>query len=160
MSSQQAAKSVTTNSISIALRPVGVAALGATLLLWSACASVEGGVEDVQHLDDQAAAEHCELVLDQDPDDGLAYLSCSLGQPVNAAGFTAGDLAGEKTPGDDSETAYKACNTYYGLCTGANGCSRAVGEDWEFTACGSFLYAWMTICDGQAASWGTGFCLW
>jgi hypothetical protein len=79
-----------------------------------------------------------------------AVQSCQAGAPINGEGVVA----------EPSDKAFFAqCNTYYGGCSGVNGCSRAVGEGWELTNCGSFLYSWMTICDGEPSSWGTGFCL-
>lgn len=42
---------------------------------------------------------------------------------------------------------------------GIAGCSRAVGEGWELTNCGPFIYSWMTICGGQPTGWGVGLCL-
>jgi hypothetical protein len=81
----------------------------------------------------------------------LAVRSCLAGVPINVSGLLA-----EPTTGAAST---QSCATYYGSCSGGNGCSRAVGGGWQFTACGSFLFAWMTICDGQPTGWGTGFCL-
>jgi len=72
----------------------------------------------------------------------LAVRSCLAGAPVSAAGA----IAELTTTG--AATA-QSCATYTGTCSGVNGCSRAFGGGWQFTACGSFLYAWMTICDGQ-----------
>lgn len=87
----------------------------------------------------------CQLAVDK-----LAIQSCLAGSPISASGLIAA------LPTEPQAT--QACNTYYGGCTGINGCSRAIGEGWELTNCGTFLYSWMTICNGQPTSWGTGFC--
>ena len=86
-----------------------------------------------------------------------AETSCELGVPVDLDGVPADEREGD---GETSELVARTCNTYYGGCTGIwYGCSRAAGEGWEVTACGSFLYAWLTICDGAPSAWGTGFCI-
>ncbi|NMO16929.1 hypothetical protein HPC49_23425 [Pyxidicoccus fallax] len=85
----------------------------------------------------------------------LDLLSCRNGAPVSADGRVAvgtGEMEGEVSA--------QSCTTYYGTCTGIGGCSRAVGGGWQFTVCGPFLYAWMTVCDGQPRGWGGGVCLW
>lgn len=81
----------------------------------------------------------------------LAVQSCLAAAPINAGGAVA------QLP--DGTATTQACNTYYGSCSGISGCSRAVGGGWEVTFCGSWLYTWMTVCDGQPTGWGTGFCL-
>lgn len=96
------------------------------------------------------AAESCKLAEELGCDK-LAVRSCLAGAPINAGGTMA------EVHGGPAIT--EACNTYYGNCSGGDGCSSAIGGGWEYTACGSFLYAWMTICDGHASAWGTGFCV-
>jgi hypothetical protein len=95
-------------------------------------------------------SESCELAPDK-----RALESCLAGSPISAAG----ELAEVPSAPFSTTAALGACATYTGSCTGINGCSRAVGGGWEFTVCGTFIYAWMTICDGQPTGWGNGICL-
>jgi len=132
------------------------------LVLVSACAVDAGNEGEVEQALAQSGAElarpagpkpeaeACKLAETYDASK-LAVRSCIAGRPIDASGLFA-----ESTTGDVRS---QACMTYQGSCSGVNGCSRAVGGGWEFTACGTFLFAWMTICDGQPTGWGTGFCL-
>lgn len=79
-----------------------------------------------------------------------AVESCMAAAPINGDGVIA----------EPSDNVFLAgCNTYSGACSGISGCSRAVGEGWQLTNCGSFIYSWMTICGGQPTGWGIGICL-
>jgi hypothetical protein len=55
---------------------------------------------------------------------------------------------------------FQWCDTFYGSCTGRYGTSCAYGDGWVACATGSFLYTWLTICDGNPTGYGTGFCFW
>ncbi len=130
-------------------------------LLWalmavavSACGGVEmeqGQVAGEQPVAAEAAAQPtCELARE------LGYseadvLSCEQGAPVEIEGYVANA---------EGEVSAQACNTYYGSCMGISGCSRAVGEGYSYTECGSWKYVWMTVCDGVKTGWGVGGCVW
>lgn len=107
--------------------------------------SEDSTVRDAPGGKSEACALATELGLGE-----TAVQSCLAGAPISNRGVLA--------PLPTRPAATQACNTYYGSCSGISGCSRAVGEGWELTNCGSFLYSWMTICNGQPTGWGTGFC--
>ncbi len=100
--------------------------------------------------DSKVMPELCPLAAKEGGD--LAVSSCQASAPITDLGKLATQPAGDVQS--------QACSTYYGSCTGISGCSRATGEGWQFTKCGSWLYAWMTVCNGQPSGWGTGFCAW
>ena len=101
----------------------------------------------------EAVGDSCALAASQYKEPS-AYISCKQGLPVDQGGNFASSLP--TSPGE--ETLTSSCNTYYGKCSGFSGCSRSSGEGWELVACGTWLYTWLTICEGQPRSWGTGFC--
>lgn len=80
-----------------------------------------------------------------------AVQSCEAAAPVDGAGEIATSPRGTVIT--------QACTTYTGICTGISGCSRVVAEGWEWTVCGSWVSASMTICDGRPVAWGSSFCL-
>ncbi|MFP2908413.1 hypothetical protein ACLESD_25840 [Pyxidicoccus sp. 3LFB2] len=49
---------------------------------------------------------------------------------------------------------------YHGPCTSFGGCSTATGGGYSHTQCGSWLYAWLRVCDGRPVGWGYGACAW
>lgn len=95
------------------------------------------------------------LACDSVVDDELAFLSCQRGMPVNEQGFTPADL-GIQAGEEDFRT--EACEYYTGACTYSDGCSVARGEGWVYTECGSYIYAWMLICDGEYVGYGSWPC--
>ena len=120
----------------------------------SACASDPDGGSD----DSQAAAD-CELAAASGGE--LARRSCALGKPLTADGFTPEDLLIDQSVFDIDDDAEKAGRSYAGACTGIwYGCSRVVAEGWQYTVCGSSLYAWMSFDGpyGNLTGWGTGYC--
>jgi hypothetical protein len=138
-------------------------------LLWilfaigvSACGGVETDVSqaaaDAQiGMADTVATPQCQLARD------LGYseadvLSCLEGTPVK----TNDSSESSKTPTSNPKgtVTAQACNTYYGRCTSWYGCSKAEGEGWAHTSCGSWHYAWLTVCNGEATGWGEGLCAW
>lgn len=135
------------------LKKIGIVAV----MLLAACLQTEDAPDETSAAQESIVqqqpggkAEACALARDL----GLgetALQSCLAGSPISSRGVLA--------PLPTRPAATQACNTYYGTCSGVNGCSRAVGEGWELTNCGSFLYSWMTICNGQPSGWGVGFCL-
>lgn len=100
--------------------------------------------------DSKVMPELCPLAAKEGGD--LAVSSCRAGAPISDLGKLV------TQPSGDVQS--QGCSTYYGSCTGVYGCSRATGGGWQVTHCGSWLYTWMTVCDGQPSGWGTGFCAW
>ncbi len=90
-----------------------------------------------------------------------AALSCLYQAPVDEQGNSAGSLAASQVEAMAVNCEDPAnYRDYHGPCTSWGGCSVATGEGYSHTACGSWLYAWLRICDGRPVGWGYGACAW
>jgi hypothetical protein len=92
-------------------------------------------------------------------DDDAAILSLRLGVPVSEDDLTPADIDEAQRLAGAPDSLAAGCSTYYGKCSGISGCSVASGGGWGYKACGPFIYAWLTVCDGYPAAFGEGICL-
>jgi hypothetical protein len=135
-----------------------VMCLGLACLL-AACAGDEADTGSETGSGEEAVLGTCEGAA---AEGALAEISCVEGAPVDEAGFTAEELGftAELPEGADSRATVRQ---YNGPCTGIwYGCSKVVAEGWQYTVCGSALYAWMKFqgAYGNLVGWGYTFCLW